>query len=224
MLTVEFHAHTCYSKDSLLSPGDFVAACARKGIDRVVVTDHNAIEGALACRQLDPDRVIVGEEIMTAGGELLGMFLRARIAPGLSPRETIDQLRAQGAFISVAHPFDRWRKGAWQPSELVEIAPYVDAIEIFNSRCMTGADNQAARDFAGQHGLAGTVGSDAHTAWELGRSVMLMPEFADAGQLCSALQVGVAHTRLSPSWIHLLSRYARLRKRLGLHLDMPRGA
>jgi predicted metal-dependent phosphoesterase TrpH len=224
MPTVEFHAHTCYSKDSLLSPGHFIAACVRKGIDRVVVTDHNEIEGAVACQRLDPARVIVGEEIMTSDGELLGMFLRARIPPGLSPEQTIDELRAQGAFVSVAHPFDRWRKGAWSTSDLVRIAPRVDAVEIFNSRCMTGGDNRAASDFAAQHGLPGTVGSDAHTTWELGRSIMVLPEFADAVQLRAALQDGVAHTRLSPSWIHLWSRYARVRRRLGLHLDMPRAA
>jgi predicted metal-dependent phosphoesterase TrpH len=224
MPSVEFHAHTCFSKDSLLSPEDFVATCARKGIDRVVVTDHNVIEGALACQRLDPSRVIVGEEIMTTGGELLGAFVRARIVPGLSPAQAIDELRAQGAFISVAHPFDRWRKGAWHPSELAKIAARVDAIEIFNSRCMTGADNQAAREFAGKYGLAGTVGSDAHTSWELGRSVMLLREFADAARLRSVLHDGEARTRLSPPWIHLWSRYARLRKRLRPHLDMLGGA
>jgi predicted metal-dependent phosphoesterase TrpH len=213
MQNVEFHAHTCWSKDSLLSPQDLVATCTRKGIDRVVVTDHNAIEGALACQQLDPLRIIVGEEIMTTAGELLGTFVRARIAPGLTPDQTIDVLRAQGAFISVAHPFDRWRKGAWRPSDLAKIAARVDAIEIFNSRCMTGADNNAARDYAGQRGLAGTVGSDAHTGWELGRSVMILPDFADAEQLRLVLHEGVARTRLSPPWIHLCSRYARLRKR-----------
>jgi predicted metal-dependent phosphoesterase TrpH len=224
MPTVEFHAHTSSSKDSLLSPQDFVATCARRGIDRVVVTDHNAIEGALACQRLDPERVIVGEEIMTTGGELLGAFLRTRIPPGLSPGQTIAELRAQGGFISIAHPFDRWRKGAWQPHELAEIAPHVDAMEIFNSRCMTAADNQAAREFARRYNVAGIVGSDAHTAWELGRSVMVLPEFGDAEQLRSALQEGVARTRLSPPWIHLWSRYARVRKRFSLHLDMPRRA
>jgi predicted metal-dependent phosphoesterase TrpH len=219
MSSVEFHAHTRYSKDSLLSPEDLVATCARKGIDRVVVTDHNEIDGALACHRVDPARVVVGEEIMTTGGELLAAFVRTRIGPGLSPEQTIGELRAQGAFISVAHPFDRWRRGAWNPSDLAQIAPRVDAIEIFNSRCMTGADNQAARDFARRNGLAGTVGSDAHTAWELGRSVMILPEFGDADGLRSVLRQGVARTRLSPSWIHLWSRYARLRKRLGPHLD-----
>jgi len=224
MPTVEFHAHTCYSKDSLISPEDFVATCARKGLDRVVITDHNEIEGALACQRLDPGRVIVGEEIMTTGGELLGAFLRTRIAPGLSPRQTIDELRKQGAFIAVAHPFDRWRKGAWRPSDLAEIVGHVDAIEIFNSRCMTASDNDAAREFAGRYDVAGLVGSDAHTAWELGRSVMVLPAFGSAAQLRSALQHGVAHTRLSPPWIHLCSRYARWRKRLSMRLDMPRRA
>ena len=86
---VEFHCHTIYSKDSLTTPDKLVDACRRKGIDRVVVTDHNAIDGALAARELDPERVIVGEEILTQGGELLAAFVREWVPPGLTPLETI---------------------------------------------------------------------------------------------------------------------------------------
>lgn len=219
MLRVEFHCHTSFSKDSLTAPESLVAACRRKAIDRLIVTDHNSIAGARAAQQLDPQRVIVGEEIMTTEGELLAAFVSAEVPPGLSPAESIRLLRQQGAFISVSHPFDRYRQGGWEIEPLLEILPLVDAIEVFNSRCMRPSANDMAAEFARQHHVAGTVGSDAHTVQELGRSTLLLDDFADASSLRDALRDAVAETRWSPPWIHLTSRYARFRKWLRLGLD-----
>ena len=190
MLRVEFHCHTAFSKDSLLSPRDLLARCVKMGIDRVVVTDHNGIEGALAAQALDPERVIVGEEIMTTRGELLAAFLKSAVPPHLSPEEAIARLRQQGAFVSVAHPFDRLRTGSWKEQDLTAIVPLVDAIEVFNSRCIWTADNRSALEFSRLHDLPVTVGSDAHTAWELGRSVLFLPDFGSADELRAVIQNG----------------------------------
>ena len=202
-----------------MTPGQLVECGRRKYIDRIIVTDHNSIAGARAARELDPERVIVGEEIMTTAGEVLAAFVETEIPPGLTPQETIGRLRSQGAFISLAHPFDEARRGSWRLEDLLEVVPLVDAIETFNSRCMRPAQNRAASLFAEQHGLAGTVGSDAHTCWELGRSTLLLPAFRNAGELRDVLRQGQPQTRWSPPWIHLASRYAVLRKRLGTVLD-----
>lgn len=214
LLRCEFHCHTVYSKDSLVAPEALLAACRRKGLDRVVITDHNTTAGALLARRLDPGRVIVGEEIMTTRGEILAAFMQEEIPPGLSPAETIHRLRDQGAFISVSHPFDRMRKGAWDLPDLLEIAPLVDAIEVFNARCMLAEYNRLAAEFASQHSLGGTAGSDAHVTWELGRAVMLLPSFDSAESLRAALPAARLDVRLSPAWIHLTSRYAVWRKKL----------
>ena len=84
MLRIEFHCHTRYSKDSLASLERLVKACHRKGIDRVVVTDHNSIAGARAAQELDPELVIVGEEIKTTRGEILAAFITEEVPAGLS--------------------------------------------------------------------------------------------------------------------------------------------
>src|SRR3990172_3631865 len=135
-ISVEFHCHTIYSKDSLTHPEILVSACRRKEIDRVVVTDHNTIKGAQAARALAPELVIVGEEVMTTQGEILAAFVTEEIPPGLSPQETIRRLKDKNAFISVSHPFDRLRSGGWREEHLLEILPLVDAIEVYNSRCL----------------------------------------------------------------------------------------
>jgi predicted metal-dependent phosphoesterase TrpH len=208
MPRVEFHCHTIYSKDSLLAPEKLITICKRKGIDRVVITDHNTTSGAVLAQQIDPQRVIVGEEIMTQSGELLAAFLQEEIPPGFPPLEAITRLRDQGAFISVSHPFDILRKGHWEPSDLEEILPLVDAIEVFNARCMSPDFNRQAQEFAQLHAIAGTAGSDAHAGFEIGRGAMLLPDFHDAASLKKALTQVQFDTRISSPLVHFTSRYA----------------
>lgn len=220
MLRMEFHCHTIASKDSLTHPRALVEMCRRKGIDRVVVTDHNTIVGARAARALDPERVIVGEEIFTTRGEILAAFVTEEIPAGLTPQETIRRLREQGAFISVSHPFDRLREGGWREDDLLEIFPDVDAVEVYNSRCMFPRFNREAREFARKYNVAGTVGSDAHAAFELGRSLLNLEPFEGADGLRAVIRNARFETRWSPPWFHLASRFAVLRKRLNPSLGM----
>ncbi len=213
LLRTEFHCHTIHSKDSLTTPEALVAAARRKGIERLIVTDHNTIAGALACQALDPQRVIVGEEIMTTRGELLAAFVQEEIPAGLPPQEAITRLRAQGAFISVSHPFDRFRNGHWALPDLLDILPLVDAIETFNARCLWPGFNTQAQRFAQEHGIPGTVGSDAHAAFEVGRASLWLPDFHDAASLKAALrEASPAQLTLSMPWVHLTSRYAVWKK------------
>ena len=213
MLTLEFHCHTNASKDSLTEPADLIRAARRRGLDRVVVTDHNSIAGAKAAQALDPELIIVGEEIMTTKGEILAAFVREEIPAGLTPLETIRILKEQGAFISVSHPFDEWRKGGWKEADLLEIIPFVDAIEVFNSRCMDPNFNHRARAFAEKHHLAGTVGSDAHGVIELGRSVVMLDPFTGPDGMRNVIRNAKYKTKLSPWWVHFISRYASMKKK-----------
>jgi len=215
-IRVEFHCHSIYSKDSLAKPEDLVRVAKLRGLDRLVITDHNSIGGALEAKALDPELIIVGEEIMTTRGELLAAFVREEIPKGLEPMKAIAALREQGAFISVSHPFDKHRNGAWDEDDLMAILPYVDAIETFNSRCMRSSFNDQAKAFALTHNLAGTVGSDAHCLREVGRSTLLMPAFTNADELKNDIRQAHAIESLSSPFIHLASRWAVLAKKSGL--------
>lgn len=215
LLKVELHCHTHHSKDCILLTEQLLDACIRKGIDRVAITDHNNIEGAFEAATLDPDRVIIGEEIMTTEGELLGYFMKEYVPPDLTPEETISRLRAQGAFISVAHPFDTMRPGSWKKEALLEILGLVDAIEVFNARTWSAAANNLAAELASSEGLLGTVGSDAHATCELGRAVMIIHDLHDAESMRRSLSNAQIRARRSTPLVHLLSRYATFRKALG---------
>lgn len=197
-----------------MRPAEIVRTCREKGVDRLAVTDHNTVRGALELQALAPELIIVGEEIMTAKGELLAYFVQAEVPPFLSPTETITRLRAQGCVISVSHPFDRLRDGAWEPADLAAIIHLVDALEVFNSRVIFPEDNARALAFAREHAKLGTVGSDAHSYRELGRSTITMPSAASPADLLNGLTQGEAHTHLSSPLIHLTSTYAKTYKKI----------
>jgi predicted metal-dependent phosphoesterase TrpH len=188
----------------------------RRGVDRIAITDHNTAEGAIAMQKLAPDLVIVGEEIMTDRGEILGYFMQESIPRGLTPDETIRRLRDQGAVISVSHPFDRLRKGAWHEEDLLKIIDKVDAIEIFNSRCIYTEDNVKALSFAQKHQLTGTVGSDAHSRIEYGRALNRMQPFEGASDFLLSLRAAQQLNRYSSWFVHLNSSTAKWSRKLGL--------
>jgi predicted metal-dependent phosphoesterase TrpH len=213
---VDLHSHTLWSKDCLTSFETIIRLCQARGVDRIAITDHNTAEGALAMQKLAPDLVIVGEEIMTTKGEILAYFLKESVPRGLTPQETIKRLRDQGAVISVSHPFDRLRKGAWEEADLLEIMHLVDAIEIFNSRCLFKADNERAAAFARQHNLTSTAGSDAHTRPEYGKGTMRMQPFEGPGDFLASLKHGQVNAGYSPFYVHGGSTAAKWAKKLGL--------
>ncbi len=212
---VELHSHTLWSKDCVVPFDAIMRLCQRRGVDRIAITDHNTADGALAMAKLAPDLVIVGEEIMTDRGEILGYFMQESIPAGLTPDETIRRLRDQKAVISVSHPFDRLRKGAWHEEDLLKIIDQVDAIEVFNARCMFAQDNVKAAAFAEKHGLTGTVGSDAHSRIEYGRAVVQMQPFEGASDFLLALRAAQHLNRYSSWFVHLNSKTAKWSKKLG---------
>lgn len=220
---VDLHSHTLWSKDCLTSFDTILHLCHERGIDRIAITDHNTAEGALALQKIAPDQIIVGEEIMTTQGEILAYFVQESIPAGLSPEEAIRRLRDQRAVISIAHPFDRLRKGAWQEVDLRRIADQVDAIEIFNARCLYLEDNERALKFAKEYNLPGTAGSDGHSSPEYGMTMTRMQPFESAGDFLASLKQADYVKRLSPAYVHLFSKAAKWTKKLRLRQRLWKG-
>ncbi|MCS7251032.1 MAG: PHP-associated domain-containing protein [Anaerolineae bacterium] len=209
MWRVELHAHTLYSPDSLVSLEDFLTACRRKGLDRVAVTDHNTIEGALRLKERAPDLIIIGEEIRTQEGEVLAYFIEREIPKGLPMRETVERVREQGGIVALPHPCDRARGLAMGQEIIQAMIPLVDAIEVFNARCVFPRDNARAAALAARFNKPGFSGSDAHTLEELGRAWTALPPFEDAAGFLQALSQAQPTRRLSPFWVHLISLWAK---------------
>jgi predicted metal-dependent phosphoesterase TrpH len=212
-MKVDFHIHTCYSKDSLTSLKAVVETCRKRGLDKVAITDHNTIAGALALREMAPDLIIVGEEIKTNVGEIIAYFLEEEVPKGLRLQEAIARVREQGGVVGVPHPLDRLRREAMGLTHLLTIVGQVDLLEVFNARTVFASDNCRARDVARERGLLATAGSDAHIAWEIGHAYVEMPAFNDKEEFLHSLAQGQIVGQLTIPLIHLASTWAKLIKR-----------
>ena len=213
---VDMHTHCEASPDSLTPVRVQAARIKEVGLDVVFATDHDTIDGALRLRELaDGYRLIVGEEITSADGDLVGLFLERAVPRGLSGEETIARIHDQGGLVCIPHPFSRNRNHRIRRSALERLWPLVDCIETFNAREAFTSDNTRAAAFAADRGIPAAAGSDAHTTWELGRVHLEMDDFADAPGFIAALGGATIHGTLAGLGVHFHTRYAKVRKWLG---------
>jgi predicted metal-dependent phosphoesterase TrpH len=189
---VDLHCHSSSSFDSLSKPADLVRNAQRFGLTHLAITDHEHIEGAQRARDLAPDgvSVIVGEEVRTTGGDLLGLFMEQAVPPGMSPADTAAAIHEQGGLVGLPHPFDRFRSsgGAMAAADAIEgLAAAIDFVEVHNARAV-GRANERAALFAKEHGLPGLASSDAHSLMELGVAYSVLPRgFSSAAELSELL-------------------------------------
>ena len=189
---VDLHSHTMWSGDSTTTPDELEEAVTASGIDVLCITDHNAIKGAVALVDRLPCRVIVGEEMKTRHGELIGLFLTEHIPFGLDTVESAEHIRGQGGVVYVPHPFDPMRKNlAEHALDNLVARGLVDALEVFNAKTSLPSLNRRAADYATQHGLAHGAGSDAHVPDALGAAYVEMPDFDSPAEFLSSLRRGV---------------------------------
>ena len=156
-------------------------AAAARGVTHLAITDHDRIDGALAAQaraqaEAPGLHVIVGQEIRTTAGDVIGVFLREAIPSGLTPAAAVAAVRAQGGLVGLAHPFDRFRGsvGRGVADGLDELAASVDWIETWNARLLLGDGNGRAAELAARLGIPGVAVSDAHTTIEVGISTTIM--------------------------------------------------
>jgi predicted metal-dependent phosphoesterase TrpH len=210
------HTHSEYSPDSRTPLAVQALAIKAARLDVVCATDHNTIDGALRLRELaDGFRVVVGEEISSRDGEIIGLFLEKPVPRDLSAEETIARIHEQGGLASIPHPYSHNRIYRIRREALERVWPTIDAIEVFNAREAIANDNRRALAFSRLHGIAGAVGSDAHRAWEIGRAYVEIPDFTGPGDFIASLKDGVVTGRLAGHWIHFYTRYDKVRKWLG---------
>jgi predicted metal-dependent phosphoesterase TrpH len=210
---VDMHTHTEYSPDSRTPVGVQAAAIKAAGLHVVCATDHNTIEGALRLREIaDGFRVIIGEEVSTRDGDMIGLFLEKAVPRGLPAEETIARIHDQGGLVSVPHPFSRNRLFHLRRDALERVWKDIDCIEVFNAREAFTRDNVRAAAFAKEKGIPGAVGSDAHRASEIGGAWVEVEDFVGREDFIGALREGSVIGELTGNYIHLMTRLDVLRK------------
>lgn len=200
---VELHTHTWASPDSRLSIETIIRVNQERGIDALAVTDHNTMDGAFELAARAPFTVILGEEIKSTEGDIIGLFLSEPIPRDMSPLETVAAIKGQGGLVLVPHPFDRFRRSALGQDATDSIVSDVDILEVFNGRTLRHGDNDAADAYAQSHGCIRSVGSDSHLAVEIGRCWQLVRPWNGPEDFLEALRQAELHTELAPAWVHL---------------------
>ena len=185
-MRVDLHLHSDYSHDGRSSLEELIARATECELDRIALTDHNTIEGALALARLAPGLTIVGEEAKTREGEVIGLFINSRLPPYLSAEEVMDLIHGMGGLTYLPHPLDR-NRSHFREERIVELAPRIDIVETYNPWCDAMA-NQAAARLCDELDKVAATGSDAHAAAELGRSWMEMDEYSGSHDFLEKLR------------------------------------
>lgn len=213
-IRVDLHVHTSCSRDSLIRPEQLIEICDRRSISCVAVTDHNSIDCAKFLHGRYPNRIIIGEEIRTKGGEIIGLFLKDYIRPSLSPRDTVKMIKDQGGIVYVPHPFDFTRGSSIRVEALYEICDEIDILEVYNSRNSFKWSNSRAREFAKQRGIIAGAGSDAHSTYEIGRTFIEMEPFESPSDFLIKLKDASLNMQKTPTGFRLLTKMQRTVKKL----------
>lgn len=185
-----------------MTPAAFLKAAKARGLACVAVTDHNTIAGGRAAEALaavDPTlpRVIVGAELSTRAGEIIGLYLHEEIPPGLSLPETVSRIRAQGGLVYLPHPCDFLRRGTVAGRERALAAACADVVEVANGRVLAPWFDAWAKRLALRTGKPGGAGSDAHWVGEVGRTYVEVTELPTRETLAGLLRAGVVRQDFS---------------------------
>lgn len=175
-IKLDLHTHSEASPDGSLTAKSYRQMLESGRLDYIAITDHNTAEFAL---QLKADwqreapqlaqRIIVGEEIRTTKGEIIGLYLKASIPKLLSPAETVEAIRRQGGLVCIPHPFENVRRGM-SSQALETIAGTIDMIEVHNGRAVFQNKSKHAYAWAAVHGVRGVASSDSHARSGWGRT------------------------------------------------------
>ncbi|MCL0032017.1 PHP domain-containing protein, partial [Dehalococcoidia bacterium] len=176
-MKIDLHVHTGFSPDSFTNPEKVVLKSIKAGLDCIAITDHNTIDGALEAKSIFGANVIIGEEIKSRGGEIVGLYLQECIPKELSALDTVKLIKDQGGLVSIPHPFDYFRRSVIDGKSLETIIDYIDIVESFNARNTLSKSNMKALAFAKSNHIISSAVSDAHTLMEIGRTYMDVPQF-----------------------------------------------
>lgn len=180
-MRIDLHCHSEASPDSSSPFEEIPGRCLEKGITVQAITDHNCIWGAQELQESVLERgessltIIVGEEISTSEGELIGLFLNEKIDAGLTPEETVAEIKGQGGLVLLPHGFDPLKRWHLKIEARKKIAASIDIVETFNSRISRPHWNHAAMKWAEERSVAMSAGSDAHTIADIGNAWVEVP-------------------------------------------------
>jgi hypothetical protein len=224
LLKTVFHIHTDYSDDSNLSVETLTELARQQRVNCLAVTDHDTIQGAQRLAAIaGPDlQVIIGEEISTNQGHLIGLFLKEHIEPGHSPRRTADLIHQQGGLVIVPHPYNRLF-GCGLRGAVDEMIDLADAVEVWNAQNIMDSVNHQAEQLAADRRRPSIVGTDIHHGHTLDACHQWIPPFDGPESFIESLRDGTFVKGRHPLTYFLETAWIILREKTGLGFPSPYG-
>lgn len=190
MIKVDLHTHSIASPDGGLTLKHYQQAIKSKQLDVIAITDHNRIDFAIDAKKQMPSSIIIGEEIMTTRGEIIGLYLKEAIPAGLTPEKAIQAIKRQNGIVYIPHPFETIRKGL-SPAILDKLVDDVDIIEIRNGRAFFQNMSKQAVAWMQVNGKVGAASSDAHGPKGLGHTYTQLSAIPAKATLVTLLSSGI---------------------------------
>jgi hypothetical protein len=186
---VDCHLHTALSGDAVTTIDQLAERVESEQLDVICITDHNVTAAAVAAAERGIGaRVIIGEEIRTREGDLIGLFLTERVPYVLPLGEAVGLIRAQGGLVYLPHPFDPGRSSLGAAAEQLCADGLADVVEVFNAKVEDQRCNERAAALATSCGLPGAAGSDAHDPDGIGAAYLELPDFDGPTEFLAALK------------------------------------
>jgi len=198
----DIHIHTFFS-DGLMSPEVLVEfVLMETELDVIAVTDHDTTAGARVAHayvqyfreEFRPLEVIIGTEVTSADGDILGLFIDDDIPSGKTAAETVNLIHEQGGLAIAAHPFSHAPfllrlDGMKGVQRLIETIPF-DGVEVRNATPTEWFSNRIASwNNRRWKKRAETGGSDGHYLPTVGRAYTQFPG-SSADDLREAILAG----------------------------------
>jgi len=210
---IDLHTHSIISPDGGIREFEYKKLLEEKILDCIAITDHNKIDFAQKLQEKLGNSIIVGEEITTKDGELIGLFLKKVIQAGMSASETAKEIHEQGGLVYVPHPFETLRQGV-QLEILENMTGEIDIIEVFNGRGKWRGKTNKALEFAEKYGIVGAASSDAHGFKGIGKTYSVIDELPTRESLKKLLREGELEKVYAPIFAFLYPSINRIKNKI----------
>jgi predicted metal-dependent phosphoesterase TrpH len=213
MIKIDLHTHSVGSPDGGITLEEYAKLLDDKVLDMIAVTDHDSIDQALAIQNKLGPRIIIGEEITSLEGEIIGLFLKQKVEPGLSALQTVQAIKTQGGLVYIPHPFETVRKGITQAA-IDSISDEIDIVEVYNGRAVFQNKGPQALTWARLHNKIGVASSDAHGLKGVGTTYSSVETVPVKESFLEVLKTARLTTKRPPLLSLFYPKYNRFRAKI----------
>jgi predicted metal-dependent phosphoesterase TrpH len=207
---VDLHTHSIISQDGGITALQYEKILQSGVVDCIAITDHNETSFARIMHKKLGGRIIIGEEIDTSEGELIGLYLKETIPGGIGLDEAVASIKHQGGLVYLPHPYEKFRKGLKHTS-IDRIASDIDIVEVFNGRGRFRGKSTLAQQFALKQNIPQAASSDAHGSKGVGLTASDLPDFPTHKTLKQLLTNAVLEKKYAPLFTFLYPAINRLK-------------